>query len=65
MIIVNYGRIGMYDAAGTVIECRYCVHLGERLPDRDDYARCIEHKKPTPLRSRCTSFWREVGTDDA
>lgn len=65
MLLVPYGRIGIYVSAGNVVECRYCMHLGAQLDDGSGRANCVEHNKLTPLTARCTSFWREVGTDDA
>lgn len=65
MLLVPYGRIGIYVSAGNVVECRYCIHLGAKFEDGSGRARCDEHKRITTLESRCTSFWREVGTDDA
>lgn len=64
-MIVNYGRMGTYLRAGNPIACRYCVHLGEQLGDELGTARCLEKLQLTRLDGHCTSFWREVGTDDA
>lgn len=64
-MLVNYGRQAMYQAAGNVVECRYCVHYGAAPPKRPGLIYCPHRGWHVEPKGNCTHFCREIGTDDA
>jgi hypothetical protein len=69
MLLVPYGRIGIYVVAGNTVECRCCEHLGSPAakydPDRGKTGMtfCPEMQRWVSPDDRCTHFDRAPGTD--
>lgn len=63
VLLVPYGRIGIYVAAGNIVECRCCEHfIGKYDPDRG-MTFCPEMQRWTSPHTRCTHYERAPGTD--